>query len=95
MSIAAKNAQIIINKQRENKNNKYNYKVNKNHAVSTYKDNFVSVLLDSCPISRAKKITRILSLLTKRLIAIKPSRSNPRNKPRTALKYPNNRKSNC
>jgi hypothetical protein len=95
ISIAAKNAQIIINKQHENKNNKHNYKVNKNHAVGTYKDNFISVLLDNCLISRAKKIARILSLLTKRLIAIKPSRSNPRNKLRTTLKYPNNRKSNC
>jgi hypothetical protein len=45
VAVAANEAQPIVDKERKDKQNKYKYKVNINHAVGVFKDKFIAALL--------------------------------------------------
>lgn len=95
IAIAANEMQPTIDHLREDKDNRYDYKVNKNHAVGVFKDRFIIALLTESPRKRKKAVDRILSLLIQHPSPIRPDRSVPRNPYPRAAHFHFNQKSNC
>jgi hypothetical protein len=87
-------AQAEIDDEQEQKENKYHYQVNLNHAIGVLKDNLIKTLLEEDGKKRGEMFDRTIELLKKRLIPIRPGRSLPRGLPRKA-KFHHNHKSNC
>jgi hypothetical protein len=88
-------AQVEVDDERVLKDNKYSYHVNVNLAVGAFKDRLISAMLVQNPRIRAKKVRRILYLLTKNVVPTRPGRSLPRNPSPRKAKFRHNRKSNC
>jgi hypothetical protein len=87
-------AQAEVEKEREGKENKYQYKVNMNHAVGVLKDRLILTLCEEDRKKRSEMFDGIIDTLKKRVIPIRPGRSLPRKTPRKA-KFHHNQKSNC
>jgi hypothetical protein len=79
VAVAANEAQPIVDEERKDKQNKYVYKVNTNHAVGAFKDKFIAALLMDDPVKRAKRIGNIIIKLTKQVVPKRPNRSSKRN----------------
>ena len=95
VAVACWDAQQIVDEQREDKDNKYEYHVNVNHAIGVFKDRFIRAMLETNPRKRAREAKRILFLLTKNAVPTRPDRSVPRNKAPRRAKFRHNRKANC
>jgi hypothetical protein len=87
-------AQGAVEKEQKGKGNKYLYKVNVNHEIGVLKDRLVEAMLEDDDKKRGEKFKNIVDLLEKRLIPVRPNRSNPRTIPRKS-KFHHNHKSNC
>ena len=88
-------AQAEVENEHEQKENKYHYQVNLNHAIGVFKDLLIKTLLEEDGKKRGEMFDKIMWLLKKRLIPIRSGRSLPRNPyPRNA-KFHHNHKSNC
>jgi hypothetical protein len=87
-------AQKAADAERQGKENKWQYKVNVNHAIGVLKDRLIQALLIDDHKKRSKKFHEVIKLLEKRVIPIRPNRSLPRPIPRKA-KFHHNHKSNC
>jgi hypothetical protein len=95
LTIATWEAQDIVDENAKDKERKYEYKVNFNQAIGTFKNNFIAALIESNPVKRAAKIETIIKRMAEAVIPIRPGRSIPRNPcPREANFY-HNIKSNC
>ena len=95
VAVACHDAQVDVDKRREEKNNKYDYHVNVSHTIGTLKDNFIEALLEPKRIARKRKVRRILLLLAEHAVPTRPGRSIPRNPIPRKAKFRHNRKSNC
>jgi len=95
IAVACWEAQVEVDEERELKNNKYSYHVNRNHAIGSFKDRFIMILLEPNPRLRRKKVRRILYLMTEHPTPTRPDRSLPRNPVPRKAKFRHNRKSNC
>lgn len=95
MAVSGWEAQSALDEQGGNKDNKYDYHVNASHSVGVFKDRFIQAMLEENPRRRAKKVARILYLLTKNPAPTRPDRSVPRNKTPRKAKFRHNHKSNC
>ena len=95
IAVACWDAQQIVDEQREDKDNKYEYHVNVNHAIGVFKDRFIRAMLETNPRKRARETTRILFLLTKNASPSRPDRSVSRNKTPRRAKFRHNKKANC
>jgi hypothetical protein len=95
MSVACWEAQEEADGERAMKDNKYNYHVNVNDAVGSFKERFILALLEDSPRKRRKKVRRILFLMVKSVTPTRPDRSIPRNSSPRKAKFRHNRKSNC
>ena len=86
-------AQIYLDKQNKNKNLKYYYKINRAHAISEIKQEFINIFT----IKSSKKLNKLYDKLLKRLlentVAVRPDRLYPRAVKHGAIKYPMNIKS--
>jgi len=87
-------AQEGVEEEQRGKKNKYEYKVNINHAIGALKDRLIIALCEDDKMKRSEMFDEIIELLKKRLIPIRPNRSLPRNIPRN-VKFHHNQKSNC
>lgn len=67
-----------VDKANENKTNKYIYKVNLNVLVGMLKDRLIMILLEPNKKRRRKMFRKIINLVTKSSIPIRPDRHNPR-----------------
>ena len=94
-SIARWEAQNEVAEERSDKDNKYDYHVNANHAIGTLKDRFIMALLEKNEHIREKKVDRILYLLKFDAEPTRPERSTPRNPSPRRAKFRHNRKANC
>jgi hypothetical protein len=90
----AAEAQVIVEKEHKGKDNKYQYKVNMNHAIGILKDWLIITLCEEDRKKRSEMFDEITDMLKKRIIPIRPNRSLPRNIPRS-VKFHHNQKSNC
>lgn len=84
-------AQSIVKKEREGKDNKYNYAVNVNHEIGVLKDRLIYALTLDSP---AEEVEKIIFLLSKRVCPVKPHRSVVRNKSPRKAKFHLNSRSN-
>ena len=95
IAIAANETQPVIDKIRADRENIYDYKVNKSHAVGVFKDRFIRALIEPNPFKRDRTVRRILLLLAFHPTPKRSDRSVPRNPcPRNAS-FHFNQKSNC
>ena len=94
-AIACWDAQQQVDGTKNNKDNKYNYHVNVNHAIGTLRDRFIMAVLEPDPLIRENKINRILALLAACAVPTRPDRSIPRNPSPRRAKFRHNKKSNC
>ena len=85
-------AQADVEKEREGKDNKYDYTVNVNHEIGVLRDRLIYVLAGN---NAAKEVEKIIWLLAKRVSAVKPGRSYKRNKSPRKSKFHWNMRKNC
>ena len=95
IAVAANEAQPIIDEIRADKDNIYDYKVNKSHAVGVFKDRFIQALIEPNPFKRDRAVRRILLLLAYHPTPKRPDRSVPRNPCPRVAHFHFNQKSNC
>lgn len=86
-------AQMAADIQRIDKNNKYDYFININHAVGVIKDRFISALLYEDTGKRVKEVSRIILLLGKAVSERRPNRTVERKKNVRMAKFHHNKKS--
>jgi hypothetical protein len=95
IAVAAHDAQPVIDFATAEHENKYTYKVNKNHAIGAFKDRFIAAALEENQRKRNHRIKQIINLIAKGKTPERFGRSVPRNpSPRQANFY-HNRKSNA
>jgi len=88
-------AQEEVDDEQEKKDNKYWYQVNVNHEIGVLKDRLIKAILEEDGKKRGEKFEKVIELLKKRLIPIRPGRSLPRTKFPRKAKFHHNHKSNC
>jgi hypothetical protein len=88
-------AQAEVQAEQEQKENKYRYQVNVNHEIGVLKDRLVKTLLVDDDKKRGQMFGKIMQLLKKRLIPIRPGRSLPRKAFPRKVRFHHNHKSNC
>jgi hypothetical protein len=94
-SIAKNDVQPIIDKDRENKENKYDYKLNINQTIGVFKNKLIMALVDDNAERRANAFTAIIKSLAKKVVPIRPGRTVPRNKHPRKARFHFNKKSNA
>jgi len=95
ITVAANETQPIIDSLQADSGNKYEYKVNRSHAVGVFKDRFIRMLIEPNKRKAKREYERIIHLLTYHLTPIRPDRSVPRNPCPRKARFHFNRKSNC
>ena len=95
VAIGCMEAQSAIDEEYECKDVIYDRHINVNDAIGTYKDRFIAAILEPRRRVRDKKVERILFLLIKSTVPIRPGRSRPRNPSPRKSKFHHNKKSNC
>lgn len=93
--IAAAEVQPIIDEIREDKENRYDYQVNVNHAVGVFKDRFIMALLYTDSLRKSQAIEKILRLLREHVTPVRPNRIVERNPNPRKANFHFNKKSNC
>ena len=88
-------AQAKVEDEREGKNNRYGYQVNVNHEIGVLKDRFIYALSLDDPDKAAKEVDKIIYLLARRVVPVKPGREGGRNKSPRSAKFHSNSRSNC
>jgi len=83
-----------IEKERKNKDNKYQYKANLNELIGVLKDRLVLALAEDSPVVQVFKIDLILEEIRHLVIPIRPNRSVPRNPSPRRAKFHHNQKAN-
>ena len=84
-----------IDKERNNKGNKYQQKANMNELIGILKDRLVLALIQDTPQEQAEMMESILDEIRRHTTQIKPNRSTPRSSSPQSRRFHHNRKSNC
>lgn len=92
VALAKNEANERIAQNNEDKNLKYEYKVNSNILIGKLKDSMVLMLLEDNSEKRRAMNERIIEKISKNMVPIRPGRSKPRNMGRKAPKHPLNQK---
>jgi hypothetical protein len=87
-------AQEEVRKEREGKENKYEYRVNVNHEIGVLKDHLVEAVLEEDDETRRGIFDEINRLLISKVVPVRPNRKVERKPPREK-KYHMNHKLNC
>ena len=85
-------ANEIIAHNNEDKNLKFEYKVNTNILIGNLKDSMVIMLLEDNSEKRQEMFQRIMQKIAKNMVPIRPGRSKVRKMGLKANKYPMNQK---
>jgi hypothetical protein len=83
------------NRQREHKENLYEYRVNVNHATGVFRDQLIRVIIEEDYIARRYLMNGLIRCMERRVVPIRPNRDIARNKRRLNAKFHHNHKSNC
>jgi hypothetical protein len=83
-----------IETQREDKSNKYTYKVNKNELVGVLKDYLIVAVAHDCPDKQSEAFEMILTEAQRNVVPIRPNRKVQRARTR-ASRFHHNHKSNA
>ena len=90
--LARKQSNALTDEKDNCKENKHEYKINTNILIGTFRDEFISLLLEPNKRKRNKRLKRMLLLIAASVVPIRPNRHNPRNERVIRGKYKNNRK---
>jgi hypothetical protein len=88
-------AQVEVETEQKAKKNKYQYQVNVNHAIGVLKDRLVKAILEEDDKKRDELFNDMIRRFKKRLIPIRPNRSQGRKRYPRKAKFHHNHKSNC
>ena len=92
---AAIDAKEEIEKEREDKGNKYQYKANINELIGILKDRLILALAEKNTNEQVAKINSILDEIKGYVVPLRPERSVPRNPSPRKVKFHHNQKANC
>jgi hypothetical protein len=92
---ASVDVQEEVDKEREDKDNKYQYKANMNEIIGVLKDDLVLALAEDNPDTQAAMINSIIDQIQGYVVPIRPDRSVPRNPSPRKSKFHHNQKANC
>jgi len=95
MASLVREANREARKKREGKGNKYDYRVNVNHAIGIYKNYLIPVVIEEDPIARRYLMKEMLHLMERRVVPIRPGRETARKAENRAGRFHHNHKSNC
>lgn len=90
--LARKQSDDIIETRNKDKENKLEYKTNTNILIGTLKDEFILLLLEQNKKKRNKKFKKIMNIIAKSVVPIRPERQNPRKERISRGKYKTNHK---
>jgi hypothetical protein len=83
-------------KKRECKENKYEYKVDVNHAIGIFKDRLIRVVIEEDRITRRYLMSELVRCMERRVVPIRPGRNVARKTcNRKGSRFHHNHKSNC
>ena len=88
-------ANLKAKKRRESQGNKYEYRVNVNHAIGVFKDRLIRVIIEEDRITRLYLMNDLVCRMERRVVPIRPNREVAREKHRRLAKFHLNHKSNC
>ncbi len=92
IELARKDSDEIVEKDNEEKDNKYEYKTNLNTLIGSLKDNLIMMMLVESKRKRNKMYKEMMEEVSKSRIPIRPDRQNPRPERMSRSKYRKNRK---
>lgn len=84
-----------IQKRREDKDNKYEYQVNRNKFVGIMKDDLIYAFTARTPQGLTRRMNKIIQRAVEYVCPKKPGRTVPRAENKRKTKYHHNYKSNC
>jgi len=90
--LARQESDEIVENNRNDKENKHEYKTNMNVLIGTLKDKFVLMMLEKSTKKRNKMYESIMEQVSKSVVPIRPERHNERSKSKSLQKYRTNRK---
>jgi hypothetical protein len=95
--MAAVEAEVkeAVDEQRNLKENKYEYKINKNELISILKDHFIVALSHDSSEKQMEELEKVFDLAQRYVVPIRPNRSQPRNPNPRKAKYHHNQKNNA
>lgn len=92
VALAKRDANKMISEKNEDKDLKYEYKVNTNVLVGKLKDSLVLMLMEDNAAKRNTMLNRIMQEIARNVIPIRPGRSNARKMGKKSNKHPMNQK---
>jgi len=88
-------AEVGTKKEREHRENKYEYQVNVNHAIGVLKDRLIRVIIEEDYIARQHLMKALVRQMERRVVPIRPGRDVVRKECSRKAKFHHNHKSNC
>jgi hypothetical protein len=88
-------AQEKVKKERECIGNKYEYRVNVNHAIGVFKDRIIRVIIEEDRIARRYLMSELIRQMERRVVPVRPNRKAVRKDCNRKAKFHHNHKSNC
>lgn len=92
-SVAKAEADAKIEKERDGKENKYQYQTNVNNAIASLRNRFAQAVFCDDPVLRMTRVDAVIQEIAASVVPKRPGRKIPRKKARKA-KYHHNKKSN-
>ena len=86
-------AQIKVDKERNNRDNKYFYQVNNNEAIDIFKSHFAQSILGSSAKKMQASLRKMVESSSRAVVPVRPDRSIPRNPFPRKSKFHHNQKS--
>jgi hypothetical protein len=88
-------AQEKVKKEREGIGNKYEYRVNVNHAIGVFKDRIIRIIIEEDRIARRYLMSELIRQMERRVVPVRPNRETVRKDCNRKAKFHHNHKSNC
>jgi hypothetical protein len=88
-------AEKKIEKEREERRNLYEYRVNVNHAIGVFKDRLIRVVIEEDQIARRYLMQEMIHEMERRVVPIRPNREVERKDIHRKGRFHHNHKSNC
>ena len=92
IELARKDCDEMVETERKEKNNKYEYRTNLNVLVGSLKDKFIMMFLEESSRKRNKIYKEVMNEVSRNCVPIRPNRQNPRVKRIARGKYKKNHK---
>ena len=93
-AIAKTESDAIVKEQRTAKNNKYEYQTNVNTIIASVRSRFADAVFDPFTSRRKMKIDKLINIVAKSVVPIRPNRKVPRKQNHRDVKFHHNKKSN-